>query len=370
MNASATQARHDAGTKRAGVNVGGRFAREDRTQASGAGLFYAPLSNANDQRDELIQRFAELGYTPAVSVESATNPRYTDGIDQWWSQHYERMEQPADGKAYAMMPDDYTPKETGGHALSGKRRTHRMRYSGAGVDLRMPSATAIKRFSAENGKRTFDVPIEMEHADGRITGFVRVTQGAGGVWDVQALNMPPKAAARAAESVACVLEARRPTIALAQAEAQYAAHRARKVNATLQGASPLHQRRVDRVAAEGTRLAVPRVQSPVVKSLGYDRGTGTMTIRLKNRYYGYQVPPEVFQEIGNSTSPGSAYNQLVKAKGAKRVEVSHCSKCRRWTAAGVTHKCATSLRGQRKSDRFRKSVADYVLTLATMRKAA
>ncbi|MHA3723761.1 KTSC domain-containing protein [Leucobacter sp. HY1910] len=372
MNATQTQgqARHDAGVRRAGVAMGGKFSKTQSTAASGAGLYYAPLEHAAEQRDAIAERFVATGYAPATSVESATNPRYTDGIDEWWLQHYERMEQPADGKTYAMMPDDYTPSRTDGHALSGKRRTHRMRYSGAGVEMRMPSATAIRRFSAENGKRTFDVPIEMEHAGGRISGFARVTQGADGAWDVKALNMPQQAASRAQEAVACVLEARRPTIALKQAEAQYAAHRkARQSAAPLHGASPLHQRRLERVAQEGARLGQPRVNSPLVKGVGYDSATGTMTINLRGRYYGYKVPKETYQEIASSLSPGAAYNQLVKGRRSKRAEVQCCRRCRRWTLTQVKHSCPVKQRGIRR-DKHRARVASHVMELALARHAA
>ncbi len=74
-------------------------------------------------------------------------------------------------------PMTTTPAMTSGKSLDGSHRSHRIQYSGNGVELRMPSATAIKRFSAENGKRTFDVPVEIEHGGGKTSKFQYVTDG-------------------------------------------------------------------------------------------------------------------------------------------------------------------------------------------------
>ncbi len=170
------QPRQQKGARIAGRSAGGEWASKVRSTADAGALGYSDLSTADAQREAIYARLEQTGSVPASTVESATNPRFTDGIDIWWEQHYERMEQPAGGGTFQVMPDDYTPAMTGGKSLDGNRRTHRIRYSGAGVELRMPSATAIKRFSAENGKRTFDVPVEIEHEGGKVSGFVRVTE--------------------------------------------------------------------------------------------------------------------------------------------------------------------------------------------------
>ncbi|MBC9927272.1 hypothetical protein [Leucobacter sp. cx-169] len=360
--------RHDRGSKVAGQSAGGRYKDHIRTAAS---LMYSDAEGASEQRNAILARLAQTGSVPATTVESATDPKFTDGIDVWWSQHFERMEQPPEGKAFKIMPDDYTPKETGGLALSGKRRTHRIRYSGAGVELRMPSATSIRRFSAENGKRSFDVPIELEHGGGKVSGFVRVTQGAAGVWDVQALNFPGQAGGRAAEAVAAVLEARRPSLALRDAERQYEAQRiavAKGVNLpTATGASALHQRRINRTSRAGVELKAPRVPSAVVTGGAYDHGTNTMMVRLGKRTYGYQVDPKVFREVMGSGAPGRAYNELVKNR-SKRVELKHCNKCSRWSHGAVRHACPAKPKTTGTQDAFRSSVA--TMLLSTLKKAA
>ncbi len=161
---------------------------------------------------------------------------------------------------------------------------------------------------------------------------------------MQALNFPGKATGRVAESVACVLEARRPRMALKDAEAQYAARReliARDEtpdSGTLHGASPLHQKMIDRMAKRGSALQTTRVKSSLVRGVGYDQATGTMTISLNGRVYGYRTNRDTFLEVLNGTAPGSAYNDLVKGR-AERVPVERCGKCRRYSRASVSQ-CA------------------------------
>ncbi|MFC4225484.1 hypothetical protein [Lysinibacter cavernae] len=260
----------------------------------------------------------ERGYAPAGSAISETTPHTTHHIAVWWDAHFKRAEV-APGKEFALMPDDYTPGQKTGRALSGKRRTHRMKYQGAGVTVRMPSATALKRFSKENGDHTFDVPIELEHDGGTVTGFVRVTKSGRGSWDVQALNIPAPAGPKAAEAVCAVLEARKPSTALAE------------VDSLLE-----HRRR--RWASHGVELKEPHAPSQMISSMGYNQASRQLTMKLGSRVYSYEAPKEVFDAIQNSSSPGLKYNQLVRKK-RQRHEVSQCKKCKRWTPETIKHRC-------------------------------
>ncbi|TDP89540.1 KTSC domain-containing protein [Leucobacter luti] len=341
---------------------------------------YAGMGDAAEQRKAIIAQLERVGYAHASTVESATNPSFTEGIDVWWQQHYERMEQQPEGHhAYKIMPDDYTPGMTDGHALSGHRRTHRMNYHGAGVNLRMPSATAIRRFSKENKRQTFDLPIEMEHGGGRISGYVRVTEGAGGAWDVQALGFPDHVSKnRAAESVACVLEARRPSLALKDAELHFANVRRANQEArargeavtVVEGKSALQQLQIDRVARAGAQMQAPAVPS-FIKGVGFERATNTMTLTMKgSRTYSYEVPRQVYEEILRSGSPGRAYNELVKNR-AERVQVDRCQKCRRVTRSGVQHTCPAAPKIPRaRRNAFRSKVQTLLLNLGGNRVAA
>lgn len=346
---------------------GGSYATHNRVTAAPPPHF-ATLADSEAQREATVNRLQQVGYVTASTVESATNPRFTDGIDTWWQQHYERMEhQPRDVGAYNIMPDDYTPMGTSGHALSGLRRTHRMNYRGAGVDLRMPSATAIKRFSKESNKQTFDIPIEMGHSGGKISGYVRVTEGAGGAWDVEALGFPDSVSKnRAMESVTCVLEARRPSLALREAEQHYMKLKqlGNSGSPVKVGESPLQQLQIDRVGRTGAQIDKPNVPSFITGG-AYDRATETMTLTMKGgRRYSYNVQREIYQEIMHSGSPGRAYNELVKNK-ATRVAVDRCTKCRRVTRTGVQHTCPAAQKQRRRGNRsnFRNQVANLMLNV-------
>jgi hypothetical protein len=91
-----------------------------------------------------------------------------------------------------------------------------MAYSNkaGGYTLRMPSATSIKAFDRETGG-TFDVPVSARDAAGRtVSGWVRVTHHRGGWTSTPVGDFGPRTGARVAESVAAVLEARRPSRAL------------------------------------------------------------------------------------------------------------------------------------------------------------
>ena len=202
------------------------------------------------------------------------------------------------------MPDDFTPRRTIGQALSGHRRTHRMAYRdhAGGFTLRMPSATSIKAFEKETGG-TFDVPVSARDAAGRtVSGWVRVTHHRGGWASTPVGDFGPRTGAQVAESVAAVLEARRPSRALSEV-------------------GDLLARRRERQRAQG--VPVSAVKSTFIAGVGYDKATGTMAVAMTGgRLYGYQVPPEVHRAVAESTSPGGAYNALVKGTG--RAGIARC----------------------------------------------
>lgn len=263
-------------------------------------------------------------YVPAVAVRGGPDPRSASGREQWWGAHFLTAEyggRTAQGRVgeYPQMPDDFTPRRTGGQALSGHRRTHRMAYSNhaGGFTLRMPSATSIKAFDRENGG-TFDVPVSARDAAGRtVSGWVRVTRHRGGWASTPVGDFGPRTGAQVAESVAAVLEARRPSRALNEV-------------------GDLLARRRERQRAQG--VPVSTVKSSFIAGVGYDKATGTMAVAMTGgRLYGYQVPPEVHRAVAESTSPGGAYNALVKGTG--RAAIARCPMCGRFYPDRARHLC-------------------------------
>lgn len=259
-----------------------------------------------NQRRAILQK---AGYASATAQVAVADVRETARDDEkradWWEQNFITGEfAPEKAGSFALMPDDYTPGMTGGRSAEGHRRTHRMLYEGAGVSVRMPSASAIKRFSADNKNRSFDIPLSIEIDGQQVAGHVRVTKNGPNQWGTTSLGFPADKAERVSEAVSAVLEARRPSTAL------------REVNSLI-------ERRRERLAMAGAK--VEPVASSFIDGIGYNEAGNEMFVTMSNaksgeiRAYAYHVPRDVYHAIRNSSSPGKAYNDLVKKGGAEQV---------------------------------------------------
>lgn len=295
-----------------GIPVGGQFSTYAHPE-SGITLHSAQNLQAMAERRELLKA---SGFIPATTLQAANAPTTTEHRSEWWDRNMVAAEYRT-GKAYPQMPDDFTPAKTLGHAMSGHRRTHRMNYGNGDIQLRMPSATAIKRFSKENGSPTFDVPISVSlKGAAPVQGWVRVTQTGPNTWETTALGGGGDSAAQISEAVTSVLESRRPSSALVGVADLLEAHRARK-------------------AAQGTELAP--LTSKFIDSVGYDEATGTMATRIGAKLYGHRVPKALFDKVKDSDRPGALFNQLIKPSiGAG---VSQCGTCGRAHVVNVRHTC-------------------------------
>ncbi len=295
--------------------------------ASGPSPTGVPTTSIPVQMNNLLARREQLRegqFLPATSGPSKTDPSYTDGVKTWWQNAVVRAEHAPEHKAFLQMPDNYTPNKTGGRSLDSTRRTHRMKYEGAGVIIRIPSATSIKRFSNENGHQTFDLPIEVKDADGTTQGFVRVTQSGVGTWSVVPLAMQSKSGLRAAEAVSAVLESRRPSVALREVES-------------------LYERRKARVQAERNEMPLEEFTgvTTFLTSSGYDPTTERATVRMGKRLYGYAMSRELYQAFRSTRYPSNFYNKFVKGK-ARRFPVAKCDNCHSAYNASQPHRCRVS----------------------------
>lgn len=301
-----------------GVPIGGEYAVKARLQND---VHLTPQGLSAQEATERHDALVDAGYVPAVATRGL-DPATTAGIDQWWGDHFVTAEYRASGEGFAQMPDDATPAMTGGNALSGARRTHRVKYRGDDVTLRMPSATAIKRFAKDSGETTFDVPVGGQYPDAggnpsQVSGWVRVNRSPNGAWTAVGMGFPAGEDEAVAEGVASILEARRPTHALRDAGALIAKHRAR-------------------LAAQGAPMR--SVSSQWISAVGYDDASGVMaTQTATGAIYGHLVSRLRFNAVAQAPSPGSAFNKLVK--GSDRVGVSNCHSCGRFFAAGGAHSC-------------------------------
>ncbi|MCU6480549.1 KTSC domain-containing protein [Arthrobacter sp. A2-55] len=299
-----------------GIPVGGQF-REITHPEAGVTL------NADRNRALMARRLEQLksiGFVPATTMDAVASPMTTEHREEWWNRNFVAAEYAESAKSISQMPDDYTPQRTLGQAMSGHRRTHRMRYGNGDIQLRMPSATAIKRYSKEHGNPTFDVPVSVALKGGAARqGWVRVTMTGPNSWETTALGGPDDdASAQVSEAVAAVLESRRPMTALAKVGDLLEARKARR-------------------AAEGVELTP--VASSFLDKVGYDPATGTMATQIGSKLYGHRVAPEVFERLKASPRPGAVYNRSVKQSPGAGVE--RCEQCGRFTAAALAHKCPT-----------------------------
>lgn len=297
-----------------GVPTGGEFTHRTRDEA--AVTLQRAAGNVTEAERQLRHDALRLGgFVPAVAtpiVRGAADAR------QWWDAEFARGEYQGEDGGYAKLPDDWTPARTGGNALSGHRRTHRIRYENEEVSLQMPSATTIKAFAAGVGYETFDVPVSASYPGGNVQCWVRVTRNGPGEWSVSGLGMDDKASAYVSEAVSAVLEMRSPSTALIR--------------------NPdLMARRRARFASGGVKIS-QTAKSGFISGVGYNAADGTMAVKIGNRHYSYRVSQEVFNRVRGARSPGQAYNMLVKGREHAN-EVSSCEKCGRFFAADAQHRC-------------------------------
>lgn len=313
-------------------NVVGKFADKHRDEP---GVLQAIDEAAHDpevpaQIRHQAQRTMDLLSGEDVEATTYTavgNPENTDLREQWWDTVRVAAEYDSQGRRYPQMPDDYTPSMTGGQALSGHRRTHRMSYQGNGMTLRMPSATSIRRFATdEQGASTFDVPITAvfnrpDGTQGSVTGMIRVTRFGDHQWSTTPLGFPPGADSEAyAEAVCAVLESRRVSRGLAQA-------------------GDLVERRRERLASAGAPMAP--VKSSWIQAMGYTPDGVMLTQAKAGKTYGHKVPREVYEAISKSPGPGAAYNAFRK-QGAMMspAVVETCGTCMNVYSVARGHSCS------------------------------
>ncbi|WP_375000091.1 hypothetical protein [Aeromicrobium sp. CTD01-1L150] len=257
------------------------------------------------------------GYVPPVFMPAADDPRSTDRIAQYWDQHFIGAEHNAP-REFPQMPDDYGSASSG-RALSGRRRVNRQLYQGAGVAVRMPSATKTKEYANEV-QGTFLLPVSVtDDETGRShSGWAAVTKTGPASWSVSAPFMDPATNAKISESVATVLEARRPRAALRSVGSLLDRHRAR-------------------LASNGAELN--QVTSTWVSAVGYDQSQSAMVMKTsRGDVYGYQVDRNTYESVRGAASPGRVVNKLLKGSG-KGVQVGDCGSCGRVYVETNGHRC-------------------------------
>lgn len=290
----------------------GEVALSDAVRTPDAATKY--LGNA-----QRLDALARNGFVPATIVAAIDDPRSSARRKAFWDQHFLAAEHRGTGeRAFPKMPDDYTPRMTGGQALSGNRRTHRMCYRDSDLTFRMPSVTSIKRYAAET-RSTFDVPVTaMDKAGRSVSAWVRVTNTGTGAWAVEPLGFEGVTAAKISEAVAARLESRRPSMPPADQR-------------------DLIERHKDRLAKQGMELQP--VQSSWIEGFTYLPADGVMVMKTsRGGTYGYHVDRTIFEEVRKDRAPGAAFNALIKNK-TEASPVASCDGCGHFYAQSRGHQC-------------------------------
>lgn len=246
---------------------------------------------------ERIETIEKKEYVGAIAEGAYQDPRRAGGDiarNEWWGARYMQAEYAKDG--FPKMPEDFTPSRSSGKSLSGHRRTYRRHYEGAGVSIRMPSATAIKRFAGTQKGNTFDVPIEGTGKDGTtVSGWVRCTRTDDGAWITEGLGFDKQTQQKYADAVSAVLENRRPTKALA-------------------GYDNMTQRRAEIMARMGARIEKID-NSSFITGVGGNPVAGVTFTQIDGKVYANGVAPQI-NAYKRTKSVGQYYNHKVKGRNS------------------------------------------------------
>jgi hypothetical protein len=283
-----------------------------------SGVTLADLFEVDPARIEERNEAITAGSHVAPVALATADPTSTRRRVQWWRTRTWAAEHRHEQGDYPLMTEYGSPSSP-----ESGRRTHRMLYEGNGTKMRMPARTAIDRFSAAHGHRTFDVPVEIESPSGKMIVNVRVSKWPGGYWHVSSPTGSP-AGIEAAEAVHAVLEAKRG-----------------RIRSSLTDAGNLLERAQNRPAPHGT-VRVRSVNSSMISRVGYDPTNRMMTVEMtRGQVYGYACSESTFEAVAGASSVGQAYNQLVRGQ-LQRVGVTNCPSCGQFMAAtGAAHTCAT-----------------------------
>lgn len=229
----------------------------------------------------------------------------------WWRANRATRADAQD--AVPEMPERYSPSSS----RTG-RRTHRIVYGAADLQVRLPSHAAINRFSCDHpGLRSFDVPAELLRNGVRGMGTIRLTKNdETGRWEVTggtgAYGGNGEWAERAREAVGAVVAARRPRATMAELR-QASTEASRRLVGAEGGA----------VAGEATARLLPEltwvdVDSSALARIGYDPLTRRMEVEFHGgRRASYRnVPPADHAALLSAGSIGGHYTRNIRSNPA------------------------------------------------------
>lgn len=260
---------------------------------------------------------ADVAVPQARFVETDGSPQ---SAEQWWQKASQLTD--STGTVPTMGRDDGRPQ----------RRT----YSGDDYSITMPSHASVRRFAAQVAERTgdesrpFEMPIEYTGPDGSPTmSAVRVSKKGRSFEVTMPSGFDPERKVQVSESVRATLESRRPTLTREHTAQLIATYRHR---------------------ASGTGVETRKAASTWIKEMGYNADAQQATFVMspsKNNptgAYVYDMDPETWGRMSESSSTGKAYNTYVRKAGNASVDVAvQCEDCGRYYGTSTTHSCRTKV---------------------------
>lgn len=229
--------------------------------------------------------------TPGVIAEGVAPAASTHNLRQWWTTAFLEGEYSQSGDV-ARMPDDWTPRMSKGRAISGYRRTHRVKYSVGDYDIRMPSRTAINSYMVKMGLETLDVPIGISQGeDNGSQMFVRVFRHPNGAFDVRTIGADGEQDIIAGESVAAILEG---------------------TSGQVSSFKELYKRRQARMEAAGFVMERNVRNSTFMESLDWNPRRRIISIVMNGKLYRYRGSKAIYTQLQNPAKRGKALSDLKK----------------------------------------------------------
>lgn len=244
----------------------------------------------------------------------------TDGVDQSASQWWERASQLTDasGTVPTMGREDGRPQ----------RRT----YTGDDYAITMPSHASVRRFAGQVAEQTgdesrpFEMPIEYTGPEGdSVMSAVRISKRGHSFEVTMPAGFNPERKAQVSESVRATLESRRPTLTREHTAQLVATYRHR---------------------AAGKGVDTRRAASTWIREMGYNAEAQQATILMQpskanpTGAYVYDMDPDTWGRVAESSSVGRAYNSYVRRAGNTSVDVAlQCDDCGRYYGSATEHAC-------------------------------
>lgn len=321
--------RHPSGT-----SIGGQWAPGASGEVDADFDFDDPSANPfseDARRSRVNDLFESRGMVDAKTLKRGfTGDR--DSAPEWWGNTDAAGAYHAGNRVPKMERDAGGIVEDASAYSKKSSSSYRKSYETSdGHSVKIPSKASILRYSnSVTPGAPFDVPFEYQDNKGKTnSGWMRMRRSADGTVTADVLGEEGHGrrawSTRAAEITSATLEGRR-------------AAPSNKDGSTA-SAKDLQAKYEERKAADLDKVKFTPLKSSFIKGAEYSEKNKSLVVAMNNgRVYEYKVPKSTFKALANSTSPGKAYNKLVKPAATSR-QLDQCPMCKKLSADIAKHSC-------------------------------